>query len=343
MFKALIATNDIDANGAPVPAFTDTSSWALVKKGYPTSWLSRLAEGVPLIGCYSNLVDVNSGASLIPTNTHTSNTFTYSMKCKQWLPELYKDTDNNVGYGTQWAQDTINRITINNTISISDDRYELRLLPYTASNLPLQTTSPKPVTYVEPKCVMTDSHSVYRGAGITNMLGGIATSDELVTMESKVLENCEIKWNIPCESISYDIRKDDVVFISKKDGLPHNGVKNGLYLSLIDASNMNLTIQNYAYNTSTWKYIGIVTTPTSKTPTLTSSTSKASKLVYTTATEANSVFDQVFVQELATDANSVFNASTEFDNLTNGTTLDDVGTTVKTGVFASETPLRVHK
>lgn len=83
----------------------------------------------------------------------------------------------------------------------------------------------------------------------------------------------------------------------------------------------------------------IATTPSSQTPTLSSSTSKASKSIFGVAVDGTKHYDMIFGQEMI-DSGSGDYKSTKFTNLTNGTTTDDNGTTVNTKVLAVQNQYR---
>ena len=78
----------------------------------------------------------------------------------------------------------------------------------------------------------------------------------------------------------------------------------------------------------------LVTVPEHKTPTLDTTTSKGAKWFNSISAEDGIIYNQVIGQEIIKDNSDNYN-STIFDNISNGTTLDDVGTKVKTKILCN--------
>ena len=335
IFKSTATDDGVDLTpGADAPQdFTDDSRWGYVQKGYPQSFLDRLSEGKPLIGMYSSLVNKNDGSSMIPDGT-TSMTFQYSEKLKQGLSAIVTVDSKNFNTGTLPSSNITNTY-----VTYTPGLTELRMFNYTKANNPMQVSTPKPITYVSPKVVNSSSHSIYQAGLITNSItGGIATADELVKFESKVLENCEINKGRYLASSPSSVpfyMNITTCFYNKKTDL--NGVYGHTYRRLY-SDNTSLIPNTIGFlNTVVWEDIGTewneLVLPQHSTPTLTSSTSKASKSFYTKAIDGSKHYDMIFGQGLIED--SGYN-STKFTNLTNGTTVDDAGHTVNTKVLARQ-------
>ena len=326
MYKAKVATNDIDANGVPVPLFTDDIGWEPVQKGYPESWLNRLSLGKPLIGMYSNLVSNQDGHSMIPNSTSNTN-----------VDIAFKTISNPTLTGTTNAGGSWNvsatPVRTTNDYTIGTDVTLVDIVTYTKANNPMTQSTPKPITYVSPKVVNSNSHSVYQSALVTNSItGGIATSNELVKFESKVLENGDL--NLMPDLKDYPVTLHYGTDYGKKSFL-YDGKY--YYYNGVTTSNIK-NIWGDLPTSASWLVVdNIIEDPTSLTPTLTSSTSKASKSFYSKAIEGSKHYDMIFGQEIID--NSGYN-STKFTNLTNGATLDDVGTTVNTKVLAKQLQYR---
>ena len=326
MFKAKVDAELDLTDSTPSVAFTDDAKWTPVQKGYTQSWLDRLSSGKPLIGMFSNLVNKNTGGSQIFVDNNTAISG-FNILCSEKGIEIYNIIRNDGG-DTDWNPAPNQRINTDNELISRGWLQNLMLTTYTKANQPMQVSTPKQITYVSNKVVNSNSHSIYQAGLITNSItDGISTSDELVKLESKVLEN-----------------------------------------AILD--NVGL----------------IVTEPSQVSPTLSGSTSKASKSIFGVAVDGSKHYDMVFGEEVRTnwDGSSEittstddtvtdgkvyhytptdkllltigtsfdisdgatysevteYNSSTKFKNLTNGTSTDDTLATVNTKVLARQSQYR---
>ena len=299
---------------------------------YPQSWKDRLAEGKPLVGMYANLVNVNDGNSQIPLAGTTPLYLLYNKQLS--TNSVLRRSIGVTAYATVSIEPNSD-----NTIFTNFADFDLYICNYTTKNIPLIQSDPKPIEYISPKEVNTNSHRVYKSNLISNVVtGGIATGDVANAFESKVLENVEI-----AKATDLVINNGQTINLIK-DTVYELGADTTKYKAgdkVVYVRDYGNWVVSYASidGSSDWTVIESVTIayPQHATPTLTSSTSKASKSFFATAKDSKGIYDVIFGQELI-DANGYH--STKFDNLSNGTTLDDVGTAVKTKVLVKQTQYR---
>ena len=206
---------------------------------------------------------------------------------------------------------------------------------YTKANNPMQISTPKPITYISPKVVNSNSHSVYQGALLTNSItDGIATSNELVKFESKVLENDGFGADYELAvGNTYTIVKGYTTFRLMQD-VDDGHLKKGDIVSYYPGG-VQVWTAHYSLD-SGWQLASRnISNISNNAPTLTSSTSKASKSFYSKAVDGTKHYDMIFGQEIVDGADSGV-----FDNLRNGTTVDFDGNTVNTKVLAVQTQYR---
>jgi hypothetical protein len=293
---------------------------------YPSSKTDRLAEGKPLIGQYPLLVD-DSGNSLIPDG----NVLTPKLSSKAPLIALenkiiYSD-DSGATYSLLTGR---TNSVIDNTLNVGGASGALSLASYTAQNTTPQS-DPKQVIDVEPKVISTNSHSIYKGSAIGNCIGKVLVGNGSNGYESKYLENSEVLQAQHKASSNYSRLMNAGEYIINYNS---NNDANGLYKVILSITDNPKTTN--LDNTSYYKLITtnvvseddtfVCIAPIHSTLNLDNSTDTAVKWFNATTVEDNDVFVGRFLQETKKDGSDNWN-STEFDNLTNGTTYDDTGTT----------------
>jgi len=335
MYKALVATNDIDANGVPVPAFTDTASWQEVFRGYPQSWLDWLEKGKSL--AFNPLLVHTDGTSLIPDGNTA--TFRFSKKYYEYLGAVYDEITRN-GWSTGTYTSSINTVNNGSTLSKPAEG-PLIMTNYTSYNTPLIHSDPKPVELVQPKAIASNSHSWYKGAGIVNAVTGkVSVGNGTNGLESRVLENGEVCDYVHIASelgqvIHY--KAYETILVNTQDTRSSQG---DIVYNTVD---LEITVASASFDQAgSWLSYGSVlsTTPQHNTITLDAANSPASKAFTTLAVDDNGEYVvQVFGEELAYNATTTAydGHTSDFTQLTNGTLTDLNGAQVKTTVAIQRT------
>ena len=321
------------SNGS-IPHLSQGSHLITDRIGNPTNWeqvaLDRLAEGKSLIGQNALLVG-QDGSSYVSAGTID---IIFSSKLTANYNALWT---NNAGasYTSFNTDSTVSKVL--NEFAQRDTTNYIFIAPYTANNNPAIKSDPLPMLTVEPKVTMTNSHSLYKGAAVGNMNGKIQVGNGARSYESKVLENAEI--------ISYTKNMNSTIAVGHRigeiyyneNGVNPNNVYGGYYEVHTGFGATTSTTAGFAGNSTLIAIEGVLLSAEHQTASLTASTSPSSKFFSGYAYDENGIEYRTYsLQEIVDAGAGVYN-STEFDNLTNGTTLDDVGTTVDTGFFAIPT------
>jgi len=349
MYKALVATNDIDANGVPVPAFTDTASWVEVQKGYPVDWRNRLAGGKALP--FNPLLVGENGEDYIPSTVTKPVKYSNKILTSYNRVFAYEGTPARTFFYGGGYGGSINHI--NNSANIDASPGSMFLHNYTSHNTPLVKSTPKPVELVQPKAIASNSHSWYKGAGIVNAVTGkVSVGDGTNGLESRVLENAEVgadymSSNTELGSINGIPLKLGTIVETVKGRTGANPVtKVGEFYKWVYADNyLSTTVSDYLGSTdfggAAWvKVPNISTTPQHNTITLDAANSPASKAFTTLAVDDNGEYVvQVFGEELAYNATTTAydGHTSDFTQLTNRTLTDLNGAQVKTTVAIQRT------
>lgn len=292
------------------------------KIGSPTNYQQivkdRFASGLHQ-NFITNLIDVNTGLSNLPDGVKT--TFLMSQKATQNL-NVFKSTDS----GVTWALQTLTtHYTIDlvaNTITFvsAPASTDLILISNTAKNNPLKV-GVKPVTKIEDKAIFTNSHSIYKGADLGNQVTGkIAVNGTTSGLESKVLENAEIKFDVFLDVlVKTKVNTGDTVLIVNND-VAEDGqlaVRVGASFDAIVGSASNILDDGVF-----WEFVG--TTPTHSTVgTANLGTTAVPTAKYFEGFGGDDYSDcaVVFGEEITYDTISEW-GDTDFSQLTNGTIPD---------------------
>ena len=323
MYKSLLATNDIDANGVPVPAFTDTASWGLVQKGYPQDWLNRLASGKSLP--FNPLLVGENGEDYLDGRQ----TYKIISKGVQELDSQFMDISSFV-----WASTTKPFDPITNTYSsLSDALTRIWLCNTISRNKPLYKSTPLPIEQVSHKAIVSNSHSIYKSAMVTNVITDkVSVGNGSNGLESKVLENAELG----AYDDGYDgiINDDGDLFSGRIAYLPSRNNEVWCYTV---TELVNWTAAMSSIVEPSWEligHIGVFTTPQHNTIVLDAEVSPASKYftMICIDTTNNEKCLAVSGEEMVSNAGAYDGTTNTFQQLTNGTIIDLNGVTVKTTV-----------
>jgi len=340
--------------------------------GDPANWeqvaLDRLAEGKPLIGQNALLVS-DTGQNLIPNASHDNETVIEAY----WdgIANDYFKVSNKaieLGYsgvflikgawnaytenGTVGANSMHHYIENNNvvidldstvgSITIAEHNAISGMLNYTANNNPAIKSDPLPMLSVEPKVVMSSSHSLYKGASVGNMNGKIQVSDSARSYESKVLENAEVAtatYDVGVGSVvtlgayqTYKIIDDGFTNVTKGDVVEYVGAGTGVWtvsaMTFDHVASADWNLQSRGF---------LATTPEHSTTTLSASTSPASKYFTGYAYDENGIEYRTYnLEEMEWD--TVIDNADDFTDITETTALDGLFATtpnihVTNGIF----------
>ena len=293
---------------------------------YPTMMKDRLVSGKPLVGLNPLLVG-QDGTSYINSDLLI---YTMSKKASLILPSVYTDSTklynsftSNVNYVTN-TDITRTSSVFNGRITISN---------YTSSNPVANISTPKAVQQVGNYAVATNSHSIYRGANLTQLIGRVGVGSSL---ESKVLEDVLHQGGVPDNTyingklISKTIYPDVPVTVFDSLYYLCVGFGNGVPVIIRRHGGGSFTLlSSYVWVTSSFNTViesVPLATPTHNTITLDNSYSPAIKTLSTIATaDDGELLYQVFGEEIVGTGDTG-----SFSQLTNGTKIDWNGTTVKT-------------
>lgn len=293
--------------------------------GYSTNMKTMLATH-GLYGMTANLVDVNDGSSLIPDGVSK-----YVLITKKG-DVVNNSTAYSQDSGATWGNTTRPSNITDNTVTPVNSVGALNLISYTSSNAPLVQTDILPITSNEDKVLMSNSHSLYKGAGLTNLVtGGIATGNGNNGLESKVLENDN---NINGYT-HYAIQDSSLLSFEKDDlirfGTGFNKIEYTFdYIYRAKESNAFYLNINLAWYPNILEFIGVYSTPKHQTPTLDNSDSKASKSFGVTMQEDNRSYTGVVANAIIYDTS--WGDDGEFQ-VSNGTKVDSNTNNTKTGIF----------
>jgi len=353
---------------------TSTSSNSLLTQGtslsndiigdpanYPQDWLNHLASGKS--ANINPLLVGEEGEDLIPKGSSKAYT-PFKNKIINILgstPRIFTDTN-----GDSWTAAVLptNNGEVYN-YRYTEDTPVSRVMIYQAEsqNKPLSKSTPLPIEMVLPKTVASNSHSIYKGAMITNTVTDkVAVGNGSNGLESHTLENSEI-----------------VEFTTETEGYVNSGgyyvfqvkVGNGVYIqnnynnkigtayftdgTKVDITGIQTNSSTIDFYRSGTSYVSgkvvdrieissIGTTPKHSTITLDTEVSPTAKSFPTLAVDTNNEYVvQVMGEELISNAGVYDGDNGEYDNLTNGTFTDLNGNTAKsyvgftrTGVFKND-------
>jgi len=292
--------------------------------------LDKLAES-KACNFEANLID-DEGNNNLPNGTKTS--FKVNGKMKENY-QVLQSVD-----GTTWTTPTFTVDLVANTINFGTAPLatDIFFISNDTNNNPAIKSDPLPMLTVQDKVVMSNSHSLYKGAAVGNMNGKIQVGNGARGFESKTLEN-EILHTYDYVALNgssnYITIGDEVLNLMVDNVAVAVGEIGHVYKR--GTSSFQSSINNLDFGSVHWTDQGAYLQPTNSTPTLSTSASPANKWFTGYAYDENGIEYRTYnIQEMIDAGAGVYN-TTEFDNLTNGTTLDDVGTTVDTGYHAVPT------
>ena len=191
MYKAIIATNDLDANGLPVPAFTDTTAWTQVKKGYPQELRNLLASGKG-VGFMNALLVGQDGSDYTGASTSL-------IMSKKNTFDLSNNISNLLGFNGSILQDSSNlegsSNSVTNTLALNSTwaNYDTKLIQYTSQNQPaIPITTPKAIEAIDNFAITTDSNDITKYNGLMNTVSGViqtGTSEAIFSAITKINGN----------------------------------------------------------------------------------------------------------------------------------------------------------
>ena len=131
---------------------------------------------------------LTSGTSLIVDDITDIAKTVWSMSRKAiTVYQVLVSVDN----GVTWSLTSHTHDAVNNTVTIASATQVK--ISYTAKNKPLHQHTPLPIEKVQPKAIGTNSHSVYKGAMVSNAVTGkVSVGNGTNGLESRVLENGEL-------------------------------------------------------------------------------------------------------------------------------------------------------
>ena len=182
MYK-YIDTDDRDNVDLTTEDYTVDTKWVNVYRGYPTSWLNRLETRLSL-PFNPNLVNVNTGESLIPDGT--TKDYLFPNKVVDGISRVFTD---DAGYSFGVFSDTYGDNLLNSYIS-ARPYCEVSILSTVSLNTPLAQSTPLPIELVGSQVIASNSHSWHKGGGIVNAVTGkVSVGDVSKNLVSKGLEN----------------------------------------------------------------------------------------------------------------------------------------------------------
>ena len=180
MYKAIVGTNDLDANGLPVPAFTDTTAWVEAKKGYPQELRSLLASGKG-VGFINPLLVGQDGSDYIDASNKT---LINSKKKISQFQGLYS-----LNAGSSWSLNSLSPDLITNSNRFGGGFSNASIfVTYQSQNQSAVPISiPKPIQTVDRDLIATNHNNVYAYNGLTYAASGkVATGS---SVESKGVDD----------------------------------------------------------------------------------------------------------------------------------------------------------
>jgi len=300
---------------------------------YPADWLTQLDKQKALP--FNSLLVSDDGVDLIPDNT--SKEFKFSNKANSSFNLVYTS---NAGTSYTTVANFFSDFIRNSKVNITGVN-DVLIQSYTSKNKPTNSTDPLKVLQVQPKALFTNSHSIYQGNGLSQAITGkIATSNALVKLESKVLENAtEYSYMAVNNGDSTEIvtmNTGDVVFnrVASTDTVT-GGVVGNYYKRVATILTASLYNSSFGVTTS-WVDLGTLPTlPINQPTNLTADTSSASKSFTVLEEDTNGeILIGLYGMELVPNAASAndytLNDTANYPQLTNGTTTDDGGNVVRT-------------
>jgi len=290
---------------------------------YPSDWLAKLGSGKPvafnplLVGengeGYTVVAALNRKLSKKNLDSSYSSTFFDGTSFTNATDPMSNGIGNADYIGLGSAQSSI-------------------LASYTSMNKPLHKADSLPTEKVQSKVVASNSHSIYKGAMVTNAVTDkVAVGNGTNGLESKVLENTPIAIAIHVNSIANTITTGiiGITTVVWTDRTIADGYVNGteielgvVYLRIGDSFSGAMS----TWNDVMWKKVGAYLSPKHSAVVLDTEVTPASKWFTSLAVADNNEYClQVSGQEvIGTGDNG------KFDTLTNGTTTDANAVTVKT-------------
>lgn len=300
---------------------------------YPQSIKDKLASG-NLILLDATLVD-EAGTSLIPSG---QTTFKLSGSKAITMLSSVKSTDSDTNpTAPTWASTVPVLDRINNKFTQTLATGDIAIVNVTSSNAVANIATPKAVRQVGNYAVATNSHSIYKGNNLTQLMGKVAVGDGVKGLESKVVEDVSyFDINVTRAEGVFDLLHNSYV-LRTKDCI--SGILNHIYdfqgttVLAVSASTLSFNAQYYFDQ-------GLKVSPQHNTITLDNSNSPAIKTLSTIATaDDGELLYQVFGEE--GKLNTTWGFDTDFSQLTNGTLVDLNGATVRT--IVATTGLGVYK
>jgi hypothetical protein len=239
--------------------------------------------------------------------------------------------------GVTWTLEAFTHDTINNAVTITSQTDVM--ISYTSQNTPVSQADPLPVIEVNPKAIANNSHSIYKGAMLTNEISGkVSVGNGSNGFESRVLENAEVGVYDFNSSVGTVDLLGELRIVKAIVGNFTTGIENHLYKRIDGNSGaIDLSTQSFTFHTQ-WEDLGlapITSTPQHSTINLDNSDSSASKRFDMLCVDPsnNEYCIAVVGEEGAYNALGYGWADDEnndFEQITNGSVLDFNGTTVNT-------------
>jgi len=297
-----------------------SNDWIGNPTNYPQNVLDRLASGV---SCHFNPLLVGQDGT-----DYTSGVIYPIAKEKSIKVDfnvLYRISDS--AYLNVWGM-VIDYMS-NEMTGIISNEY-IGIASYTSNNNPAQQIDPLPVVSVTDKVFASNSHSIYKGANVGNMLGKIAVGSEY---ESKVLENTEtgkiIHTYINNNAEPFDL--SDGMLLYMKGYQSSDGVFEYTYGTPVDNYTPTDDADIDSYGRFTRLSHNYLSTTPKHSPIILDADNGA-KWFETICKDSDGTAWAVWnMEELNYDV--TFGEDGTFSQLTNGTLTDLNGNSVKTGVF----------
>lgn len=290
---------------------------------YPTMMTGRLASGKPLVGLNPLLVG-QDGASYIPNSTTLAPTA--SRKVALALDVGVVSLNSGISWITASVEGPKINLVTNTFLSTPYTTGYVWILPYISSNPVANISTPKAVQQVGNYAVATNSHSVYKGNNLTQLIGKVAVGNGAKGLESKVVEDVDMIGAYAYSAIpnvAYSYYAGEIKYVDSKV-FPNIHKGTGYYYFPTALSNWAVnSLDTFGTHIFIGRYLNI---PIHSTIALDNSNSPAIKTLSTIATaDDGELLYQVFGEEIVGTGDTG-----SFSQLANGTKADWNGTTVRT-------------
>lgn len=154
---------------------------------YPQDWKNHLASGKSID--FNPLLVGEEGEDYIPDDSTVAK---HSDKMTTSLVFISSPDS-----GASWSTNAKYIDSMTNKVSYRYTAGTVNISPYTSQNKPLAETQPTAVIKVLPKAVASNSHDITLGAMVQNVITGkVSVSDSANSLESRTLENVELKAGV---------------------------------------------------------------------------------------------------------------------------------------------------